>query len=163
MMRYSLILTSKVAPLEAIGLIGFAWTSYGPPITPWYAPLLFSTLVGIANYAIYLATIDYMVAAYGPFSASATGGNGFARDLLAGLAALYATPLYTKIGGKLHLQWASTLLAGLAVIVTIPIYIFYWYGPRIREKSRFAEKIAGERRQKQEKREELESLQPALA
>ena len=39
-----------------------------------------------------MATIDYMVASYGPYSASATGGNALARDLLAGIAALYATP-----------------------------------------------------------------------
>lgn len=39
-----------------------------------------------------MATIDYMVAAYGPYSASATGGNALARDFLAGVAALYSTP-----------------------------------------------------------------------
>lgn len=44
------------------------------------------------QYGIYMATIDYMVAAYGPYSASATGGNGFARDFLAGIAAMYSTP-----------------------------------------------------------------------
>lgn len=75
--------------------------------------MIFSTLIAIANvgqenvsshvpkgrltfersqYAIYMATIDYMVAAYGPYSASATGGNALARDFLAGIAALYATP-----------------------------------------------------------------------
>lgn len=30
--------------------------------------------------------------AYGPYAASATGGNGFARDFLAGIAALYSVP-----------------------------------------------------------------------
>lgn len=39
-----------------------------------------------------MATIDYMIAAYGPYSASATGGNGFARDFLAGIAAMYSVP-----------------------------------------------------------------------
>ena len=39
-----------------------------------------------------MATIDYMVASYGPYSASATGGNALARDLLAGFAALYSGP-----------------------------------------------------------------------
>lgn len=39
-----------------------------------------------------MATIDYMVASYGPYSASATGGNALARDLLAGVAAMYSTP-----------------------------------------------------------------------
>lgn len=45
-----------LAPLEAIGLIGFAWTSLGPPQVPWIAPLIFSALVGIANYAIYMVS-----------------------------------------------------------------------------------------------------------
>ena len=44
------------------------------------------------QYAIYMATIDYMIASYGPYSASATGGNGLARDFLAGLAAIYSMP-----------------------------------------------------------------------
>lgn len=44
------------------------------------------------QYAIYMATIDYMVAAYGPYAASATGGNALARDFLAGIAAMYSTP-----------------------------------------------------------------------
>jgi hypothetical protein len=33
-----------------------------------------------------------MIASYGPYSASATGGNGFARDFLAGIAAMYSVP-----------------------------------------------------------------------
>ena len=33
-----------------------------------------------------------MVASYGPYAASATGGNTLARDLLAGVAAMYFTP-----------------------------------------------------------------------
>lgn len=33
-----------------------------------------------------------MIAAYGPYAASATGGNDLARDFLAGIAALYSTP-----------------------------------------------------------------------
>ena len=49
-------------------------------------------LIAIANFAIYMATIDYMVASYGPYAASATGGNALARDILAGLAALFAGP-----------------------------------------------------------------------
>ena len=44
------------------------------------------------QYCIYMATIDYMIASYGPYSASATGGNGFSRDFLAGIAALYSAP-----------------------------------------------------------------------
>ncbi|KAH9896308.1 major facilitator superfamily transporter [Xylariomycetidae sp. FL2044] len=133
-----------LAPLEPIGLFCFAWTSTGPPI-PWIVPIIFGGMIGAANYAIYHATIDYMIAAYGPYSASATGGNGFARDFLAGIAALYATPLYHNLEPK-PLPYASTLLACLAVLVTIPIYIFYWKGPVIRERSKFAQTLAADRK-----------------
>ena len=137
-----------IAPLETIGLFMFAWTSMGPPI-PWIAPLIAAFLIAMANYGIYMATIDYMIASYGPYSASATGGNGFARDFLAGIAAMYSTPLYENIPSKKnprHLQYATTILACLAVVVTLPIYLFYWKGPYIREKSKFAQVLASDRK-----------------
>jgi len=139
------------APLETIGLFGFAWTSLGPPQTHWIAPMIFSVLIAIANFAIYMATIDYMVAAYGPYSASATGGNGFARDFLAGIAAMYSVPFYTNIKGR-TLEYPSTILACLAFCVTIPIYIFYWKGPQIRARSKFAQTLEHERKAKGEGR-----------
>lgn len=146
-----LLLLLFIAPLEPIGLIGFAWTTMGPPI-PWIAPLIFSCLIAMANYAIYMATIDYMVAAYGPYSASATGGNGFARDFLAGIATMYSTPMYTNIGNKYHLQWASTILGCIGFLVLIPIYVFYWKGPEIRKKSKFAQQLAADREMHTERR-----------
>ncbi|KAL2368527.1 hypothetical protein RJZ57_007083, partial [Blastomyces gilchristii] len=134
------------APLETIGLFGFAWTSLGPPQVHWIAPMIFSLLIAVANYCIYMATIDYMVASYGPYSASATGGNALARDFLAGIAAMYSTPLYENIGNKYQLEWPSTILAIISLVVTIPIYIFYWKGAIIREKSKFAKILAASRR-----------------
>ncbi len=58
--------------------------------------MIFAAVVGIANYSIYMATIDYMVCAYGPYSASATGGNGWSRDFLAGVLTIPATPFFTS-------------------------------------------------------------------
>ncbi|CAG8013858.1 unnamed protein product [Penicillium salamii] len=135
-----------VAPLLSIGLFGFAWTSLGPPQVHWIAPMIFSALIAIANYAIYMATVDYMIASYGPWSASATGGNGFARDFLAGIAAMYSVPMYEHMGTKHHLEWPSTFLAFMAIVFTIPIYVFYWKGPRIREMSPFAQTVAADRK-----------------
>ncbi|CAO1598866.1 hypothetical protein XANCAGTX0491_002620 [Xanthoria calcicola] len=37
------------APLETIGLFGFAFTSLGPPQVHWIAPLIFSGMIAIAN------------------------------------------------------------------------------------------------------------------
>lgn len=42
-----------LAPLETIGLFGFAWTSLGPKYgIPWMAPMIFTALVGVANVGI---------------------------------------------------------------------------------------------------------------
>ncbi|KAH9924560.1 major facilitator superfamily domain-containing protein [Fomitopsis serialis] len=144
-------------PLEPIGLFGFAWTSFGPPHVPWIAPMIFAAMIAIANFAIYMATIDYMIEAYGPYAASATGGNGFARDFLAGIAALYSVPLYTNLGPH-SLEWASTLLGFLAILVAIPVYIFYWKGPEIRARSRFAQELV-----RREEREEKEATEEGAA
>lgn len=142
-----------LAPLEPIGLFGFAWTSLGPEYgVHWIAPMIFSMLIGIANYAIYMATVDYMIASYGPYSASATGGNGFARDFLAGIAAMYSTPFYSDVGNghaKYLLEWPTTILAVLGVFVAIPIYVFYWKGPWVRERSKFAQTLASDKQGKQ--------------
>ncbi|CAO2649410.1 Nn.00g067950.m01.CDS01 [Neocucurbitaria sp. VM-36] len=141
-----------LAPLETIGLFGFAWTSLGPSHgIPWIAPMIFSTLIAMANYSIYQSSIDYQTAAYGPYAASATGGNDLARDFLAGVAAMYSTPLYKNIPGR-PVQYASTILACLAFVVTIPIYIVYWKGPDIRAKSKFAQSLDKSRHERTEKR-----------
>lgn len=84
-----------LAPCLPIGLIGFAWTIQGPPLH-WIGSMIFAAIVGIANYSIYMATIDYMICAYGPYSASATGGNGWARDFLAGVLTVPATPFFSS-------------------------------------------------------------------
>lgn len=103
------------------------------------------------QYAIYQSSIDYQTAAYGPYAASATGGNDLARDFLAGVAAMYSTPLYKNIPGR-PVQYASTILACLAFLVTIPIYIVYWKGPEIRAKSKFAQSLDKSRTERTEKR-----------
>lgn len=132
------------APCLPIGLIIFAWTSTGPPIH-WIAPLIGSAVIGIANYAIYMATIDYMICAYGPYSASATGGNGWARDFLAGVLTLPATPFFSNIGGKNHLAYASTILFAISLLLVVSVYIIYWKGPVLRKRSPFAQQLSAAR------------------
>lgn len=153
-MEQKLKLLLFLGPLEVIGLFGFAAVSSGPPIH-WIAPMIFSVLVGIANYSIYFATVDYMVDAYGPYAASATGGNGFARDLLAGISALYALPLYRNVG-KHPLVYGSLILACLCILIVSPIYIFYFKGSTIRQKSKFSQKVIKEREEAAARAEALE-------
>ncbi|KAL9046461.1 MAG: hypothetical protein Q9214_000707 [Letrouitia sp. 1 TL-2023] len=134
------------APCLPLGLIGFAWTSGGPPIH-WVGSMVFAAIVGIANYSIYMATIDYMICAYGPYSASATGGNGWSRDFLAGVLTIPATPFFENIGGEQHLQDASTILFCIAFVLVIAVYVIYWKGPVLRKRSPFAQQLHAARSQ----------------
>lgn len=136
------------APCLPIGLIGFAWTIQGPPIH-WIGSMVFAAIVGIANYSIYMATIDYMICAYGPYSASATGGNGWARDFLAGVLTVPAIPFFSNIGadsGK-NLEYASTILFGISFVLVAAVYVIYWKGPALRARSPFAQKLANARQE----------------
>ncbi|KAH3977506.1 hypothetical protein HBH92_049210 [Parastagonospora nodorum] len=126
--------------LLPIGLLICAFVATGPPLH-WAGVVVPSVLVGIANFAIYYATVDYMVAAYGPYAASATGGNGFARVFLAGMCALYTGPMYHKLG----IQNSYLVLFGLALLFCVPVYIFYFKGVAIRERSKFAGELAEEK------------------
>lgn len=55
------------------------------------------------------------------------------------------------MGHSATLEWPSTLLGFLAIIFIIPLYIFYWNGPRMREKSKFAQVLLADRKRKTEK------------
>jgi len=133
------------APCLPIGLFIFAWTIQGPPIH-WIGSMIAAAIVGIANYAIYMATIDYMICAYGPYSASATGGNGWSRDFLAGVLTIPATPFFENIGGARHLNYAATILACISFVLVIAVYVIYWKGPVLRARSPFAQQLSDARK-----------------
>jgi hypothetical protein len=101
------------APFLPLGLVLFAATanpSYGQLV--WIGTMFGVFLIGIANYTIYASTIDYMVAAYGFYAASATGGNGFARDFLAGALTPAGGPWVRSMGP----QAMCGILAGISAI-----------------------------------------------
>lgn len=106
--------------------------------------MVFAAIIGIANYAIYMATIDYMICAYGPYSASATGGNGWSRDFLAGVLTIPATPFFENIRASSgnNLEYACTILACIALVLVSAVYVIYWKGPVLRMRSPFAQQLA---------------------
>jgi hypothetical protein len=85
-----------------------------------------------------------MICAYGPYSASATGGNGWARDFLAGVLTVPALPFFENIGkssGK-NLEYASTILFCISFVLVVAVYVIYWKGPTLRKRSPFAQRLA---------------------
>lgn len=89
-----------------------------------------------------------MITAYGPYSASATGGNGWSRDFLAGVLTVPATPFFTNIGADTgnNLEYASTILACISFVLVLAVYVIYWKGPVLRKRSPFAQRLADDAR-----------------
>ncbi|KAI1141332.1 MFS general substrate transporter [Hypoxylon sp. FL0543] len=127
------------APLLPIGLLIFAFTAaYSTTPIHWFPSMIGSFLIGIANFAIYMATIDYVLRAYGPYAASATGGNGWARDFLAGILTPYAIPRYEK----LSVFVATIILVVIATVLCCSVFLVYKYGAWLRRHSKFAQTLA---------------------
>ncbi|KAI1636833.1 major facilitator superfamily domain-containing protein [Biscogniauxia mediterranea] len=126
-------------PLLPLGLLVFAFAAtWARPPVHWIGSMAGSCLIGVANFAIYMATIDYVLRAYGPYAASATGGNGWARDFLAGLLTPAAVPVYERMG----MFPATMMLFGVAVLFCLAVYAVYWFGPALRRRSPFAQTLA---------------------
>ena len=53
--------------------------------------------------------------------------------------------MYEHFEGDYGLVIPSAILGAMALVVTIPIYVFYWKGPAIRAKSKFAQQLASDR------------------
>lgn len=67
-------------------------------------------------------------------AASAIAANTFCRSMVAASFPLFSRQMFENMG----IQWASTLLGCLAaVLVPIPI-CFYFFGKKLRMKSKFA-------------------------
>lgn len=126
--------------------IGLLFCTFVATVLPlhWAGVAFASVLVGIASFAIYYATIGYVVEVYGPYAASATGGNGSMRDLLAGMCALNTGSMCET----LSIQNSYFVLFALALVFCIPVYVFYFKVVAIKRCSKVASNLADEKKKK---------------
>lgn len=114
-----------------IGLFWFAWTS-DPDIT-WVPQVIASGVLGMSMLVTFWQCINYVIDCYGFYSNSAISVNTFIRSIAGAVFPLFAWDMYEKLG----VNWATSLLGFIcAAFVPVPV-LFYYYGARIRAKSRF--------------------------
>jgi DHA1 family multidrug resistance protein-like MFS transporter len=115
------------------GLFWFGWSGYRADIH-WIVPTLSGLLTGFGLLAIFLQSLNYIVDAYLMFAASAIAGNTFLRSLAGAGFPLFSQYMFKALG----VNWAGTLL-GCVAVVLVPIPVgFYFYGAKIRSRSKFA-------------------------
>ncbi|KZP11098.1 MFS general substrate transporter [Athelia psychrophila] len=117
------------------GLLIYAWCSF--PQVPWIALIIGMVVFMWAAYTIYVAVFTYLADCYGPFASSASAGQSLLRNLMG-----MAFPLFTQqMFAALTYKWANTLFALIAVLM-IPIpFVLFFYGPRIRARSKFTSQL----------------------
>ncbi|ETI26664.1 hypothetical protein G647_10324 [Cladophialophora carrionii CBS 160.54] len=119
------------AAVLPIGLFIFAWTS-NPHIT-WVPQVLATALLGMGCLITFWQGINYIIDCYGFYSNSAIAINTFIRSIAGAGFPLFAPAMYHNLG----VAWATSLL-GFLCLVFFPVpVLFYKYGSRIRERSRF--------------------------
>ncbi|KAF4217892.1 hypothetical protein CNMCM8980_008210 [Aspergillus fumigatiaffinis] len=94
----------------------------------------FGLLTGFGLFCIFLQCLNYIVDAYLVFAASALAANSVLRSIAGAGFPLFSTYMFNALG----VNWTGTLLGCVAaILMPIPL-LFYLYGLRIREKSKFA-------------------------
>jgi multidrug resistance protein len=115
-----------------IGLFIFAWTSY--PHLIWVGPAIGGFPVGFGFIFLYNSANNYLVDSYQHQAASALAAKTFLRSFWGAAVVLFTVQMYHRLG----YQWASSLLAFISLACCAIPYVFYFYGARIRRRSRFA-------------------------
>lgn len=137
-----------------LGLFWFGWSGYRADIH-WIAPTLSGLLTGFGLLSIFLQSLNYLVDAYlmlyatPPLlrfsyfhsfkltlssAASAIAANTFLRSLAGAVFPLFSLYMFKALG----VNWAGTLLGCVALILAPIPAIFWKYGAKIRERSKFA-------------------------
>ncbi|KAF1841616.1 MFS general substrate transporter [Cucurbitaria berberidis CBS 394.84] len=120
------------SPFIVIGLFIIAWTAR--PSVHWMAPTVGLAIVLIGTYFIVQSIFLYIPNIYPRYAASIFAANCLARASLAFAAVLFARPMFERLG----VAGGVSLLAGLTAVCTVGMVALFWFGKRLRERSRFA-------------------------
>lgn len=118
----------------AIGLFWLGWSSHYPDKVHWMVPTVSASFVGFGILMIFLPCLNYIIDCYLMLAASALAANTFLRSFFAAAFPLFAPPMFRNLG----INWAMTLLGCLSCLMIPVPFLFYRFGRRIRERSKFA-------------------------
>jgi hypothetical protein len=126
---YTAMFGSLVLPL---GLFIFAWTSRSS--IHWMVPILAQGTAFLGSMLIYVPCNFYMLDVYGSkYGASASGASSLTRYALSTAFPLFVPQMYDALG----VGWATSLLGFVAVAMAPIPWVFFYLGPRLRERSSY--------------------------
>lgn len=127
-----LMFTCVESALMPIGLFWFGWTCYSS--VHWIVPTIAVGVATMGIFSIYLGTFNYTADVYHIYASSALAATGLCRNLLGGSFPLVTNQMFKGLG----FQAASSLLGGIGAALTLVPWILFFYGPKIRARSKIA-------------------------
>ncbi|OAP55305.1 hypothetical protein AYL99_10278 [Fonsecaea erecta] len=117
----------------AVTMFWFAWTANFNSIH-WIVPTLAGTFLSTSILLIFVAYLNYLTDTYLMYTASAMAANTICRSACGAAAPLFTNQMFRSLG----VGGGGSLIAGVACLLAPIPFIFYKYGPQIRQRSRFA-------------------------
>tara|TARA_R110002003_G_scaffold48_44_gene4271 strand:+ start:9823 stop:11688 length:1866 start_codon:yes stop_codon:yes gene_type:complete len=117
-----------------VGLFIFGWTSRSD--IHWIVSCIGIVITTIGIFLIIQCIFLYLPLVYPQYAASLFAGNDFSRSALAAGAIHFSYPLFHNLG----VDRGVSLLGGLTVGCSFGVYALFFFGERLRAKSRFAAK-----------------------
>lgn len=128
MPEYRLPLANIGSVLVPVGLFWFAWTvEYR---LHWAICITATFFYGLGQVVIINTVQNYYIDSFSTYAASAIAGGSVFRSLVGGVVPLFAPALFEKLG----YGWGISVFGFLALAIGPAPIIFYYYGPRIRER-----------------------------
>ncbi|THH06667.1 hypothetical protein EW146_g9542 [Bondarzewia mesenterica] len=120
-------------PCLVIGIFWFGWTGAYVAV-PWYVPAISTILIGMSVSLVFMSFLSYLVDTYLMYSASAFAANTIIRSAVGAAFPLFTVQMFKGMG----VNWACTLIGCIGIVLAPMPLLFYKYGARIRENSKFA-------------------------
>ncbi|KAK7462843.1 hypothetical protein VKT23_007419 [Stygiomarasmius scandens] len=102
----------------------------------WIGPCVAGYLFGFALIIIYISGNSYIVDSYSDYAASAIAAKTLVRSEIGAMVPLYINQMFHNMG----FQYAGLLLALIGVVIAPIPFVFFWWGDKIRAKSKRASK-----------------------
>ena len=120
--------------LMPIGMFIYGWTSKEG--IHWIVPSIGVAIVTFGVFIVFQCIFLYLPMTYPAYVASLFAGNALVRSSLAAGSILYSGPLYNNLG----VGPGSSLLACLMSACVVGLWVLWYFGARLRARSKFSAK-----------------------
>jgi len=128
MPEYRLPLANIGSVLIPVSLFWFAWTvEYR---LHWAVCISATFFYGLGQVVTFNTIQNYYIDSFSKYAASAIAGGSIFRSLVGGVVPLFAPAMFDKLG----YGWGISTFAFLGIAIGPAPLIFYYYGPRVRER-----------------------------